>query len=57
MTCVRCGGLMITNGWHTDDGERGEDWRCLICSHRLPVRIEYAYSPTRICPPKGVPEA
>lgn len=57
MTCRRCGGLMVENGWQTEEGEQGLDWRCLLCSHRLPIHYTVAYSPTRVCSPKGVAEA
>ena len=56
MTCTRCKGLMLLDYWSTDDGLSGVDWRCMLCSTRIPVLWRQDYDHPRPLPKKGVPE-
>lgn len=59
MTCTRCQGLMLLDYWSTDDGQSGVDWRCMLCSARVPVTWRVEYDPPRPIPKKAkyAPEA
>ena len=52
MTCGRCGGLMTEDYWMTDDGAAGIDWRCVLCSLRVPLTWRRDYDPLRPMSPK-----
>ena len=53
MTCARCDGLMVLDYWETTDGLAGIDWRCCLCSARIPMMWRQDYDPPRPVPPKA----
>ena len=38
---------MLLDYWSTDDGLSGVDWRCMLCSTRVPVLWRQDYDPPR----------